>query len=135
MNLSDKISSALGDGVELRAVEDQYSALGPTPEAVAAPRDEASARELILLCARDGHPLVVRGGGTKWHSGAKPAKVDLVLLTHHLNTVWDHDEGNATLEAGAGLTLAAANAVIGTQRQFVPIDEPDTATLGGIVAT
>ena len=56
-------------------------------------------------------------------------------MTAKLNRVWDFDEGNATVEAGSGITLRELDAIVGEKSQFVPISGEANATLGGAVAT
>ena len=98
-----------------------------------APRDEATARELMRFCGREKLALMACGHATKIGIGAPPARLDLRISTRHLTQIFDHDAGNATVEAGAGISLADLNQVVARAKQFVPLDD-DGGTLGGAVA-
>jgi glycolate oxidase FAD binding subunit len=104
---------------------------------VAAPRDEESAQKLVAWCGANNIAFVPRGGGTKLAIGAKPSRCDLVISTENLAQIHEHDEGNATVEAGAGISLDALNAAVGERGQFVPLDwkTGSGATLGGVVSS
>ena len=123
MSLPNQIQNELGDTVE------RIDAPLPT----FAPRDEAAARALVAFCGRERLAFVAQGHATKSHIGAPPTRLDLTISTRHLAQIFDHDAGNATLEAGAGLSLAALNSAVADARQFVPLDD-DGGTLGGAVA-
>jgi glycolate oxidase FAD binding subunit len=103
--------------------------------AVCTPRDEDEARRAIVLCAQNKITMIARGSGTKLYVGAPPSQPFVVLSSENLTEIFDHDEGNATVSAGAGISLGSLNKAIGARGQFVPIDAPDDATLGGLVAT
>jgi glycolate oxidase FAD binding subunit len=87
--------------VDVRPAQESDSIDGVLPQVVAAPRDESAALSLVAWCGRQLVALVPRGGGTKIEIGAKPGRLQLVLSSEHLNDVFDHDIGNATVTAGA----------------------------------
>lgn len=135
-NLQDKLSSEFGEATDVWPAHESDSIDGVQPQIVAAPRDEAAALALVSWCGREDVALVPRGGGTKIGIGARPRRLQLVLSSQHLNEVFDHDIGNATVTAGAGITLRALDQVVNTGGQFVPLEySDDAATLGGAVAT
>jgi glycolate oxidase FAD binding subunit len=135
MNHSEALSARFGAEVEIQPARPTDALDGVQPQLVAAPRSEAAALELIKYCTAEKLAFVPRGSGTKWHAGAPPSKFDVLLSTRHLNQIWDHDEGNATVTAGAGIELDALNAEVGRKQQFCPIDDAPNGTLGGIAAT
>jgi glycolate oxidase FAD binding subunit len=59
------------------------------------------------------------------------------LSTRQLAAPIQHYAGDLVATIPAGATLADANAVLGRERQWLPLDPPraDLATIGGIVAT
>jgi len=80
---------------------------------------------------------VPRGGGSGIGVGARPQRCDLIVSTRHLTNVLDHDEGNATVSAQAGISLAELNSTVGVVGQFVSLDgarDGSGGTLGGAVA-
>ncbi|HEX8550547.1 MAG TPA: FAD-binding oxidoreductase [Abditibacteriaceae bacterium] len=118
-----------------RAATPDDSIDGVTALAVCAPRDDEEARHAIAFCSQKDIAIIARGGGTKLHIGALPLRPFVVLSSENLTEIYDHDEGNATVSAGAGISLRALNQAVGARGQFVPIEGPENATLGGLVAT
>ena len=131
------LTKQLGSAVEIAPATHRDFVDGVASQIVAAPRDEEVARELIALCGREKWAFVVAGGNTQIGIGAPPSRLDLRISTKHLNQIWDFDEGNATVEAGAGISLESLNESVGEREQFVPLDaafQSTGATLGGAVA-
>ncbi len=120
MFLPLQLRTEFGDSIEWR-------------DNTAAPRDEAAARELVRFCGREKLAFVAIGNATKSEIGAPPTRCDLQISTRHLTQIFDHDAGNATIEAGAGIALCDLNAAVANAKQFVPLDG-DGGTLGGAVA-
>jgi len=137
----EKLQSEFGKAVEIRAANTRDAVEGVLPSCAAAPRSEDAARELISWCGKNDVAFIPRGGGTKLHIGAPPSRCDLIISTKHLKSVVEHDEGNATVQAGSGISLADLNQVVGERGQFVPFDRgnyswnSEVTTLGGIVAS
>jgi len=77
------------------------------------------------------------GCGSKASWGSIPSKIDCYLSTRHLNQIIDHAVGDLTVTVQGGITLAQLQQQLQLSNQFLPLDPayPDTATLGGIVAT
>lgn len=130
--LQTQLQSEFGDALELLAPANS-AVDGVAPQVVVAPRDEASARALMQFCGREKLALIAIGNATKMQIGAPPTRFDVAISTRHLNQIFDHDAGNATIEAGAGLSLAELNEAVAQSSQFVPLDD-DGGTLGGAVA-
>jgi len=106
------------------------------PPAFLEPSDAATAAALLAECAAARSPLVVRGGGTKLAWSA-PTPPPTLLSTTLLNRPIQHFAGDLVATLPAGVTLAKANAALGRERQWLPLDPPHghRATIGGIVAT
>lgn len=135
--LSERLQSEFGATVEVVAASQSDAIDGVVPQVVAAPRDEDAARELVSWCGREKMAFVTRGGGTKLEIGAPPTRCELLISSHHLNRIIEHDAGNATVQAQSGITLNALNDVVMKHKQFVPLDDaltPSLSTLGGAVA-
>lgn len=135
MELLSRLQSEFGDAVSPRAASENDAVDGVQPQAIAAPRDEEAAQALVHWCGRENVAFVPRGGGTKLHIAAPPSRCDLIISTEKLTQIFDHDEGNATVQAGAGITLEALNDAVSRSSQFVPLEDHAVATLGGTVAT
>jgi glycolate dehydrogenase FAD-binding subunit len=106
------------------------------PPALLEPSDAATAATLVAECAAAHTPLLVRGGGTKL-AWTAPAPPQTLLSTKLLNRPIQHFAGDLVATLPAGVTLAEANAALGRERQWLPLDPPqgEQATIGGIVAT
>jgi len=106
------------------------------PPALLEPSDAATAAALVAESAARGAPLLVRGGGTKLAWTAPSSAPATVLSTRLLNRPIQHFAGDLVATLPAGVTLAEANAALGRERQWLPLDPPhgDRATIGGIVA-
>ena len=68
--------------------------------------------------------------------GAPPRDGALVIGLRRLGRVLEHEPGDLTATAEAGITLDALQAALGTGGQWLPLDPPAsaTATLGGVLA-
>ena len=74
------------------------------------------------------------GGGTSQGAIAPPAEDFLLLKTSRLNQLIHHEPGDMVATAQGGMSLAAFQARVSMRGQYLPIDAPGDATLGGIVA-
>lgn len=110
---------------------------GRTPLAVLEPGAPAIVGEMLRWADGEGLAVVPRGAGTKLAWGAAPSRADVILSTTRLSTPIDHCAGDLTATVPAGVPLARVNALLGRERQWLPLDPPagDRATIGGILAT
>ncbi len=132
MLLQTQLQAEFGDALEFLSTENSIVD-GVLPQTFVAPRDEESARLLMQFCGREKLALIATGNATKLHIGAPPTRFDVGVSTRHLNQIFDHDAGNATVEAGAGIALSDLNAAVEGANQFVPLDD-DGGSLGGAIA-
>ena len=77
------------------------------------------------------------GSGSKIGWGGLVDGVNLVVSTERLNRLIDHAVGDLTVTVEAGMKFAELQKILAQQGQFLPLDPayPETATIGGIVAT
>jgi len=142
MKLLSKIQTEFTESVALREAASEDAIDETAPQIVASPRDAEAAQKLVAWCGREDVAFIARGGATKIGVGAKPSRCDLIISTEHLNAIIEHDVGNATVAAGAGVALSKLNEVVMKSGQFVPLDDAFSgeavlhagATLGGAVA-
>ena len=98
-------------------------------------QDELAA---VMACAWQNRWRVLPcGNGDKLHWGGLAGGIDLVVSTARMNRLVRHAVGDLTLTAEAGLKFTDLQTALGQARQFLALDPayPETATLGGIVAT
>ena len=85
---------------------------------------------------RHGLAIEIAGGRTKREWG-NPVAADILLETAGLAGVREHSWQDLTATVGAGTTWSAMQRVLAMHGQMVALDPlwPETATVGGIVAT
>ncbi len=107
------------------------------PPLLVMPTTEASLAAAIALARAQDWPLAICGSGSKLSWGAPARGLRLLISTQRLTQLWEHAVGDLTVTAAAGLRLADLQAALAPSGQFLPLDPayPETATLGGIVAT
>ena len=111
-----------------------YAVDGLTPRFVATP---ASVEELAaVLAAADARSAAVFpwGGGRHMTLGNLPAKYDVALRTVKLDRVLEYEPTDLVVTVEAGITLGRLQALLAEHGQFLPIEAPDDATAGGVLA-
>ena len=110
---------------------------GRTPEAIAFPGTKEEVAAVLLAAAEEGMPIVPWGGGTRMGIGAPPHRLGLVLVLKRLNRLLEHEPGDLTATAEAGITLGALQSELGRRGQWLSLDpaHADDATLGGILSS
>ena len=90
----------------------------------------------LAECAAAGKTARARGAGTKWDWGGA-REPDVVVETSGLDGI-EHVAGDLTAVLGAGVRLAAAQAVFAEAGQRLALDPPlgpgEAATVGGVLA-
>lgn len=101
------------------------------------PADTAEVAAVVRACARHRAPIVAQGGNTGLVGGGVPRAGEIVLSLLRLREVDPPEASSGLLRAGAGATLAAAQAAAAGAGLEVGIDlaARESATLGGMVAT
>lgn len=101
------------------------------------PNSEKTLGEVVSIAQQNHYSIVPCGNHSKVTWAGLPSDFDFYLSTRHLNQIIDHAVGDLTLTAQAGVTLTQLQHQLKQYNQFLPIDPayPETATLGGIVAT
>jgi FAD/FMN-containing dehydrogenase len=109
---------------------------GSTP-AVVRPADTGEVATVLRLCHEFGVAVVPQGGNTGLAAGATPLGHEVVLSLGRLRGIEDADREMGQVTVGAGVTLAAAAAVLEADGWTLGVDlaARDTATVGGAIAT
>jgi glycolate oxidase FAD binding subunit len=91
----------------------------------------------IAFAHEHNHRVLLCGAGSKLAWGNPIGNVQLVVSTQRLNCLIEHAQGDLTVTVEAGMRFADLQATLAKSGQFLAIDPsyPDTATIGGIVAT
>jgi len=100
----------------------RYAVDGMIPSRVERPAD------LDELCRvlKDAHGAaeasIAWGGGTRIHVGNIPERYDVAVDLTRLNRVVEHEPGDLTIVAEAGLTLAALHSHVAEAGLWLPFD-------------
>ena len=114
-----------------------YIVDGRTPEAVAMPGTKEEIAAVLLAAAEASAPVLAWGGGTRMSLGAPPPRLGVVLVLRRLNRLLEHEPGDLTVTAEAGITMAALQGELGKRGQWLSLDPGygEEATLGGVLSS
>ena len=100
------------------------------------PASAADIGELVRQAAEQGQAVYPVGGQTQWDLGLPPTRPGLMVDTRGLDGVIDYPARDMTITVQAGMTVAALQQLLATEKQRLPVDiaRADRATLGGSVA-
>jgi len=112
-----------------------HAAQGVLPTCLVSPRTENEIAAVLRFAA--DHKIVVlpRGGGTAQGVGTPPPPHSIVLSTRRFDKLIHHEPGDMVATAQAGMTLGAFQEALARNGQFLTLDGPADATIGGMMAT
>ena len=101
------------------------------------PKTVDALAKIVKQASQNQWRILICGNGSKLTWGNLSQDISLVISTQKCARLIEHAVGDLTVTAEAGMKLADLQAVLRSHNQFLPIDPsyPQTATLGGIVAT
>ena len=113
-----------------------YAVDGMRPDVVVHPGHVEEVSAVLAACSRAKAAVVPWGHGCHMGLGKIPEKVGVVLGLGRLNRVIEHEPGDMTSTAQAGIVLGEYQSALGRHGQFLSLDPPkaDRATIGGILA-
>jgi glycolate oxidase FAD binding subunit len=135
--LLDKLRATVGAAHVLTGVElSPFVVEGRTPDAAVFPGTVDEVVAVVQQAAAAAAPIIPWGGGTAVAVGDPPVRAGIVLGLRRLDRLIEHEPGDLTATAGAGLTLGALQAALRGRGQWLSLDPPDAerATVGGLVA-
>jgi FAD/FMN-containing dehydrogenase len=108
-----------------------------SPRAVVRPATTAEVASVLQLLMAAGIAVVPQGGNTGLVGGSICEGEAVVVSTSRLNGIGDVDTAAMQVSVGAGVTLAALHAHVGSVGLRFPVDlgARSSATIGGMVAT
>lgn len=112
-----------------------HAAQSVVPAAICSPTSIELAAAAIRFAGAHGIPLLPRGGGTAQTIGNPPPEHALVLSTKNLTTGFAHEPSDIIATIPAGMTLGEAQTRLQQNGQWLPLDGPAAATIGGLTAT
>jgi len=114
-----------------------YIVDGRTPDAVVLPGTKEEVAAVLGAAAESSVPVLAWGGGTSMSVGAPPPRLGVVLVLRRLNKLLEHEPGDLTATAEAGITMAALQGELGKRGQWLSLDpaQAEKATLGGVLSS
>jgi glycolate oxidase FAD binding subunit len=137
VSLLDKLRAIVGPAHVLTGVDlSPYVIEGRTPEAAVLPGTVDEVAAVVSHAAEAAVPILPWGGGSAVGVGVPPARAGLVLVLTRLDAVVEHEPGDLTVTAQAGIRLATLQTALRGRGQWLSLDPPDAecATLGGVLA-
>src|ERR1035438_4566819 len=103
---------------------------GVEPRAIVEPRGIAELADCVGALYASDTPFAFAGGGTELELGNAPRSIDTQVQVTGCKAVIEYAPQDQTITVEAGMTLAAVNAVLANERQFLAIDaaEPERTT-------
>ncbi|MEH2364835.1 FAD-binding oxidoreductase [Nostoc sp.] len=112
-------------------------ASGKSPSCIVYPRSQQQLAAVIATAHTNNWRVLPCGSGSKLSWGGLAKGVDVVVSTERINQLIEHAVGDFTVTVEAGMKFSDLQAHLAKSRQFLAIDPtaPESATIGGIVAT
>jgi glycolate oxidase FAD binding subunit len=135
--LLDKLRATVGAGGVLTGVDlSPFVVEGRTPDAAVFPGTVDEVAAVVQQAAAAGASIIPWGGGTAIAVGEPPPRPGVVLGLRRLDRLVEHEPGDLTATAQAGLTLGGLQTALRGRGQWLSLDPPDAegATVGGLVA-
>src|SRR5262245_57978118 len=135
--LLERLRALVGSPHVLTGIElSPYVVEGRTPDVAVFPGSVDEVRGIVGLAGEEGIPLIPWGGGTAAIVGTPAATMGIVLGLGRLDRFVEHEPGDLTATAQAGMTFARFQATLRLHGQWLSLDPPDAerATVGGVIA-
>jgi glycolate oxidase FAD binding subunit len=135
--LLDTLRARVGAVHVLTGVElSPYVVEGRTPEAAVFPGTLEEVRAVVAAAAEARVPITPWGGGTASAVGTPGQQSGIVLGMRRLDRILEHEPGDLTVTAEAGIGMATLQTALRARGQWLSLDPPDAvrATLGGVIA-
>ncbi len=131
-SLEPALREIVGEG--LTDGDARYTVDGLAPALVATPGSVGQLALVVAAADEDGAAVIPWGGGQHMTLGNVPSRYDVALRTTKLDRVLEYEAADLTVTVEAGITMGRLQAVLAEHGQFLPIDAPADATVGGVLA-
>ncbi|WP_322111863.1 FAD-binding oxidoreductase [Aerosakkonema funiforme] len=108
-----------------------------TPSCIVYPNTQEELAQIIACAHQQRWRVLPCGNGSKLSWGGLAKGIDVIISTERLNRAIEHAVGDLTITVEAGAKFADIQPILAKAAQFIALDPayPQTATIGGIVAT
>ncbi len=112
-------------------------ASGSLPSCIVYPRTQEQLAAVLTTAYTNNWHVLPCGSGSKLSWGGLAKGIDVVVSTERINQLIEHAVGDLTVTVEAGMKFSDLQALLANSRQFLALDPtaPESATMGGIVAT
>ncbi|MEH2138461.1 FAD-binding oxidoreductase [Nostoc sp.] len=110
---------------------------GKSPSCIVYPHTQQQLAAVIAKAHSHNWRVLPCGSGSKLNWGGLAKDIDVVVSTERINQLIEHAVGDLTVTVEAGMKFSDLQALLAKSRQFLALDPatPESATIGGIVAT
>jgi glycolate oxidase FAD binding subunit len=110
---------------------------GKTPTCIVYPRTQQQLAAVLAKAYTNNWRVLPCGSSSKLSWGGLAKGVDVIVSTERINKLIEHAVGDLTVTVEAGMKFSDLQALLAKSRQFLALDPtaPESATIGGIVAT
>ncbi|MBN3959561.1 FAD-binding oxidoreductase [Nostoc sp. NMS8] len=107
------------------------------PSCIVYPRTQKQLAAVIAKAHTNNWRVLPCGSGSKLNWGSLAKGIDVVVSAERINQLIEHAVGDLTVTVEAGMKFSDLQALLAKSRQFLALDPtaPESATIGGIVAT
>jgi glycolate oxidase FAD binding subunit len=134
--LLDSLTSRLPAGRILTGEQvEGYVVDGVQPTAVALPESVEEVSAVLAAASQQRAAVVPWGAGTAMALGNLPRAYDVALVTGRLSGILEYEPADLTLTVQTGIAMKDLASELERNGQFLPLDAPPNATLGGVLAT
>ena len=114
-----------------------FSLDGLTPASIEKPGSLGELSSTLAKVSGSGQSAVPWGGGTRIDVGNIPSSYDVAIDLSGFTGQIEHEAGDMTVAANAGITIETLNALLESEGQRLPFEvrDPAQATVGGSVAS
>lgn len=127
------------ENIPLRLQKAILQAIDPQkpPSCIVYPQTSDQLAAIIAQAHRHRWRVLPCGSGSKLNWGGLAKDIDVVVSTECINKLVEHAVGDLTVTVEAGMKFSSLQPILAHSRQFLALDPtaPDSATIGGIVAT
>lgn len=112
-------------------------AVGKSPSYLVYPRTQEQLAAIVAQAYQQNWRILPCGSTSKLSWGGLAQNIDVVVSTERINRLIEHAVGDLTVTVEAGMKFSHLQEILAKSRQFLALDPtaPDSATIGGIVAT
>lgn len=133
--LQTKLRGLLGAPFVPEVPLSQFAVDGREPQVVVQLDRREEIANLVEWSRNQRLAIIPWGSGTSMSIGNVPRKYDIALSTLRLNRLVEYTPEDMTVTVEAGMTMGELQAHLREHGQFLPVEAPGNATVGGIIAS